>query len=60
DYDTLWGSMVKQTLRRVHPGFNEGYYGYRSFSDLMEDVESRGLINVEYDSKRGTSKISAR
>ncbi len=59
DYDTLWGSMVKQTLRRVHPGFNEGYYGYRSFSDLMEDVESRGLINVEYDSKRGNSKISA-
>ena len=60
DYDTLWGSMVKQTLRRVHPGFNEGYYGYRSFSDLMEDVERRGLINVEYDSERGNSKISAR
>ncbi|MGB5268652.1 MAG: NYN domain-containing protein [Polyangiales bacterium] len=60
DYDTLWGSMVKQTLRRVHPGFNEGYYGYRSFSDLMKDVERRGLINVEYDSQHGNSKISAR
>ena len=60
DYDTLWGSMVKQTMRRVHPGFNEGYYGYRSFSDLMKDVERRGLINVEYDSQHGNSKISAR
>ena len=60
DYDTLWGSMVKQTLRRVYPGFNEGYYGYRGFSDLMKDVESRGLIQVEYDSERSNYKISAR
>lgn len=60
DYDTVWGSMVKQTLRRVYPGFNEGYYGYRGFSDLMKDVESRGLIAVEYDSERSNYKISAR
>jgi len=59
DYDTLWGSMIKQTLRRVHPGFNEGYYGYRGFTDLMKDVESRGLISVQYDSDRGNYKISA-
>jgi uncharacterized protein (TIGR00288 family) len=30
DYDPLWGSLVKQTLKRVHPGFNEAYYGYRT------------------------------
>jgi hypothetical protein len=51
--------MIKQTLRRVHPGFNEGYYGYRGFTDLMKDVESRGLISVQYDSDRGNYKISA-
>jgi uncharacterized protein (TIGR00288 family) len=38
DYDQLWGSMLKQAIRRVYPGFNEGYYGYRSFSDLLEDL----------------------
>ena len=58
DYDTLWGSMIKQTLRRVHPGFNETYYGYRGFPDLMKDIESRGLITVEYDSDRGNYKVT--
>ena len=37
DYDPLWGSTLKQAFRRVYPGFNEGYYGYGSFSDLLED-----------------------
>ena len=58
DYDTLWGSMIKQTLRRVHPGFNETYYGYRGFPDLMKDVESRGLIILEYDSDHGNYKVT--
>jgi uncharacterized LabA/DUF88 family protein len=53
DYDQLWGSMVKQTIKRVHPGFNESYYGYDSFSALLKDAESRGLIKLEYDSERG-------
>ena len=35
DYDPLWGSILKQAIRRVFPGFNEGYYGFRSFSDLL-------------------------
>ena len=58
DYDTLWGSMIKQTLRRVHPGFNESYYGYRNFPDLMKDAESRGLIALEYDVARGNYKVA--
>jgi len=58
DYDTLWGSMIKQTLRRVHPGFNETYYGYRGFPDLMKDIESRGLITLEYDSDHGNYKVT--
>ena len=42
DYDPVWGSMVKQTIRRVYPGFNEDYYGYRSFAELLEDAQRPG------------------
>ena len=57
DYDTLWGSALKQAIRRVYPGFNEGYYGYRTFSDLLEDLESKKLIELDYDDKRGNYKV---
>lgn len=57
DYDPLWGSMLKQAIRRVYPGFSEGYYGYQSFSDLLKDIESRGLIKLEYDDSRGNYKV---
>ncbi len=57
DYDPLWGSMVKQTIRRVYPGFNEGYYGYQSFADLLRDAEKQGLIRLEYDESRGNFKV---
>ena len=57
DYDTLWGSMVKQTIRRVHPGFNEEYAGYRSFADLLKDGEKQGLLELEYDADRGNYKV---
>jgi uncharacterized protein (TIGR00288 family) len=57
DYDPLWGSLVKQTIRRVNPGFNESYYGYRSFSDLLKDAESKNLMRLEYDESRGNYKI---
>ncbi len=57
DYDPLWGSMVKQTIRRVYPGFNEDYYGYRSFADLLKDAEKTGAIDLEYDESRGNYKV---
>jgi len=57
DYDPLWGSTLKQAIRRVHPGFNEGYYGYGSFSDLLEDLKTRGLVELEYDDSRGNYKV---
>ena len=60
DYDPLWGSLVKQTIRRVYPGFNEGYYGYRTFTDLLKDAESKGLLMLEYDEGRGNYKIRLR
>jgi len=53
EYDQLWGSMVKQTIKRVYPGFNESYYGYGSFSEMLEDCASRGMIRVDYDKSRG-------
>ncbi len=60
DYDPLWGSLVKQTIRRVHPGFSETYYGYRSFSELLEEAAGEGLITLEYDENRGNYKVRLR
>ena len=51
--DPIWGSMVKQTLKRRRPGFNESYYGFRAFSDLLEEAEDRGLLVLEPDERSG-------
>jgi uncharacterized LabA/DUF88 family protein len=53
DDDKIWGSMVKQTLKRRRPGFAEGYYGYRSFNELLEDARDRGLLALAHDEKSG-------
>lgn len=58
DYDPLWGSLVKQTMRRVYPGFNESAFGYRSFSDLLNDAAKSGFIKLEHDEERGNYKVS--
>jgi uncharacterized protein (TIGR00288 family) len=60
DYESVWGSMLKQTIRRVFPGFNEGYYGYSSFSDLLEDMAADGLIELDYDERRGNYEIRSK
>ncbi|MEL7450547.1 MAG: NYN domain-containing protein [Pseudomonadota bacterium] len=57
DYDVVWGSLVKQTLRRVHPGFNENYYGFRTFTELLEHVASSGVVAIDYDERRGNFKV---
>jgi uncharacterized protein (TIGR00288 family) len=57
DYDPIWGSLVKQTVKRVYPGFNESYYGYRNFSDLLEDAAKAGLIELELDEQRGNYRV---
>jgi uncharacterized protein (TIGR00288 family) len=51
--EKIWGSMVKQTLKRQRPGFNESYYGFRSFSRLLEEAAARGLIDMEEDDRSG-------
>ncbi len=55
----LWGSMVKQTLKRRRPGFNERFYGVRSFGDLLEEAENRGLLKLELDERSGGYVIKA-
>ena len=57
DYDPVWGSALKQAVRRVYPGFNESYYGYSSFSKLLNDLANQKLIELEYDSRRGNYKV---
>jgi uncharacterized protein (TIGR00288 family) len=51
--ERIWGSMVKQALKRVRPGFNESYYGFRSFNGLLEEAAARRLLTLERDEKSG-------
>ncbi len=51
--EKIWGSMVKQTLKRRRPGFSEQSAGYRSFNLLLEDMAGRGMIKLEHDEKSG-------
>ena len=51
--EKIWGSMVKQTLKRRNPGFNESYYGFRSFNRLLEEAAARRLLTLERDEKSG-------
>ncbi|MCP5041043.1 MAG: NYN domain-containing protein [bacterium] len=60
DYDPLWGSMIKQTIRRVYPGFNEQNAGYKNFADLLKDAEARGYVNLDYDESRGNYIVHMR
>lgn len=60
EYDPLWGSLVKQTVRRVYPGFNETVYGYRSFSELLEDAAKQGMLELEFDEQRGNYKVRSK
>src|SRR5258706_14655290 len=57
--EKIWGSMVKQALKRRNPGFNESYYGFRAFSDLLEEAEKKGLITLDPDEKSGGYVIKA-
>jgi uncharacterized protein (TIGR00288 family) len=51
--DNLWGSMVKQTLKRKKPTFAETFHGYRNFNELLEDAQQRGLLELQKDEKSG-------
>ena len=53
DEDIIWGSMVKQALKRRKPGFNESYHGFRSFGKMLEEMQSQGMLVLEHDEKSG-------
>ena len=55
--EKLWGSMVKPTMQRRKPGFNESYYGYRSFKELIEDAQKHKLVVLVKDEKSGQYTI---
>jgi uncharacterized protein (TIGR00288 family) len=56
--DVLWGSMIKQTMQRKKPSFNEGYYGFGSFSELLEDAEKRGILKLKKDQRSGSYVVT--
>ena len=51
--EKIWGSMIKQALKRRKPGFNESYYGFRSFNALLEEAARRGELVLDRDEKSG-------
>jgi uncharacterized protein (TIGR00288 family) len=57
--EKIWGSMIKQALKRQRPGFNESYHGFRSFNQLLEEARDRKLIELEKDEKSGGYVVRA-
>ena len=51
--EPIWGSMIKQAIKRRQPGFNERFYGFKSFNDMLSDAEKRGLVTLRPDEKSG-------
>ncbi len=56
--DVMYSSLVKDTMKRKQPSFSEGSYGYRSFSDLLEDAEKLGVIELRTDQRSGTYVVT--
>jgi uncharacterized protein (TIGR00288 family) len=57
--EPIWGSMIKQAIKRRQPGFNERFYGFRSFNDMLSDAEKRGLLKLRPDEKSGGYTVQA-
>jgi uncharacterized protein (TIGR00288 family) len=56
--EVLWSSMVKDTMKRKKPSFNETYYGYRTFSELLEDAQREGLLELDTDRRSRTYVVT--
>ncbi len=56
--ESLWSSMVKDTMKRKKPSFNEAYHGYRTFSELLEDAQKEGLLELETDKRSRTYVVT--
>lgn len=56
--EVLWSSMVKDTMKRKKPSFNESYHGYRTFSELLEDAQREGLLELDTDKRSRTYVVT--
>jgi uncharacterized protein (TIGR00288 family) len=56
--EVLWSSMIKDTMKRKKPSFNESYHGYRTFSELLEDARNEGLLELETDKRSRTYVVT--
>jgi uncharacterized protein (TIGR00288 family) len=56
--EVLWSSMVKDTMKRKKPSFNENYHGYRTFSELLEDAQKEGLLELDTDKRSRTYVVT--
>src|SRR5438477_11941342 len=56
--EVLWGSMIKDTMKRKKPSFNEAYHGYRTFSELLEDAQKEGLLELDTDKRSRTYVVT--
>ncbi|HXI84962.1 MAG TPA: NYN domain-containing protein [Verrucomicrobiae bacterium] len=57
--DLTYGSMIKQAIKRRHPGFNERAYGFRSFNDMLLEMQKRNMLKLEADKKSGGYTVIA-
>jgi uncharacterized protein (TIGR00288 family) len=57
--EVLWSSLVKETMKRKKPSFNESYYGYRTFSELLQDAQREGMIAIEIDERSRSYKVTS-
>ena len=57
--EPIWGSMIKQAIKRRHPGFNERAHGFRSFNDLLLEAQKRGTLKLQADEKSGGYTVRA-
>lgn len=53
EHEPVWGSMIKQAIKRRNPGFNERAHGFGSFNDLLVEAQKRGLVKLQADEKSG-------
>jgi uncharacterized protein (TIGR00288 family) len=56
--ENLWSSMIKDTMKRKKPSFNEAYHGYRTFSELLLDAQKEGLLDLATDPRSGTYVVT--
>jgi uncharacterized protein (TIGR00288 family) len=58
NHEVLYASMIKDTMKRKKPVFDESYYGYRSFTHLLEDADNLALVDIERNPKSGTYVVN--